>query len=148
MRSLVIVELEVVVESGGQVRYGSVLLDVDVLVLDRAPEPLNEDIVEDPTAAVHADANTRRLQLAGEIASGKLNALVRVEDFWLSVPERQAQGGQAEGAIKCVGQLPGDHEATEPVHDGDQIHEAQGHRHIGDVGCPDLIWSIDVQAAQ
>jgi hypothetical protein len=96
-RPLVIVELEVVVESGGQVRTVRVLVDGDVFVLDGAPERLNEAVVINPTSAVHADANTRCLQLAGEIASGKLNTLVRVEGGWLSVPERQAQGSQSKG---------------------------------------------------
>ena len=85
VRPLVIVELEVVVESGGQVRYRSVLLDVDILVLDRAPEPLNEDVIEDPTAAIHADTNACHRQLAGEITRSELNALVSVEDFRLAM---------------------------------------------------------------
>ena len=38
VRPLAVVELEVVVESDSQVRHQSVLLDIDVLVLDRAPE--------------------------------------------------------------------------------------------------------------
>ena len=49
------------------------------------------------------------------------------------MPERQAQCFQTEGTVKCVRQLPGDHEAAEPVHDSNEIHEAQGHRHVCDI---------------
>ena len=35
-----------------------------------------------------------------------------------------------------------------PVHDGDQIHKAPGHRDIGHVGRPDLVRAIDHEAPQ
>jgi hypothetical protein len=37
--------------------YGLVVVDIDVLILQRAPESLDEDIVEGPSSAVHADGN-------------------------------------------------------------------------------------------
>ena len=35
-----------------------------------------------------------------------------------------------------------------PVHDGDEIHEAFGHRNEADVACPDLIGSFNIQSSQ
>ncbi len=73
VRTLVIVMLEVDMQAGSKLRYRGVLLYVDVLVLDCAPEPLNEDVIENPTAAVHTNANFRRFQLAVEIVRSELS---------------------------------------------------------------------------
>lgn len=51
MRPFVVVELEVVAQAGSQGRNGSVFLDVDVFVLDDAPQALDKDVVKDATAA-------------------------------------------------------------------------------------------------
>jgi hypothetical protein len=32
-------------------------MQVDLFVLEAAPEPLDENVVEDPAAAIHADGN-------------------------------------------------------------------------------------------
>ena len=55
--------------------HRGILLDVNVLVLDRAPVSFNEDVVKDATMAIHANANLRRFQLAGEILRSELNAI-------------------------------------------------------------------------
>ena len=50
MWPLVVVEGEILRQPKQQLGKARVALEVDVLVLDRAPEPLDEDVVERPPA--------------------------------------------------------------------------------------------------
>ena len=61
MAALGVVELEVLGQATTQFRSGLVGLEVDVLVLHAAPQPLDENIVEPPPLTVHADLNARSL---------------------------------------------------------------------------------------
>jgi hypothetical protein len=49
-----------------RLRDRGVGLDVDVLILQATPQPLDENVVEVTTFAVHDDANTAGRQHAGE----------------------------------------------------------------------------------
>ena len=51
---------------------------VNLLIFDRAPQPLDKDVVHEAAASVHRDRDPRRLQLAGERRAGELRALVGV----------------------------------------------------------------------
>ena len=131
-----VVELEVVGQAVIELWDALVVPQVDVLVLHRAPEALDEGIVQSPTPAVHADEDLVCLEPLGELAAGELGTLVGVEDAGLVLSERAVQGLQAKARVEGVGQRPGEHIAAVPVDDGDQIQEPEGHRHIGDVGGP------------
>ena len=74
MRSFVIVQVKIVTQTDIEAEDGLVFFDVDVLVFDRAPQPLDEDVVKDAAAAVHADLDAGCLQLVGEVAGSKLAA--------------------------------------------------------------------------
>ena len=52
VRPLAVVEDEVVGQPEQQFRQAGVAAQVDVFVLDRAPQPLDENVVQRPTAAV------------------------------------------------------------------------------------------------
>src|SRR3978361_2356898 len=75
MRALGIVEIEV----GAQMLAGCadavVGLEVDILVLHAAPQPLHEDVVPPATLAVHALARADALHLADKIGAAALAAL-------------------------------------------------------------------------
>jgi hypothetical protein len=43
MRPFVVIQLEIIFQSGGQNGHGVVLVDVDVLVFDRPPQTLNNE---------------------------------------------------------------------------------------------------------
>ena len=148
MRPFVIVQLEVAFQAGGQSRHGSVFLDVNVFVLHGAPEAFDEDVVKGATTAVHADPNVGCFQGAGKVKGRELNALVGVKDVGLGITQGNLKRGQAKGTVQSVGELPGQDKATEPIHDGHQIHEASRHRNIGYVGAPDLVGSGDGQTTQ
>ena len=55
------------------------VVQVDHLVFERAPQPLDEDVVHAAAPAVHGDRDACILERAGEVEAGKLAALVGVE---------------------------------------------------------------------
>src|SRR5580704_6066444 len=66
---------------------GNVLIgiEVDFLVFETAPQPLDKDIVHAAAFAVHADRDAMPLQGAGKSVTGELAALVGIEDFRLAI---------------------------------------------------------------
>ncbi len=57
------------------------LVQVDCLILERAPEAFDEDVVHAPAPAVHGDRDTRVFEDTGEAEAGELAALVGVGDL-------------------------------------------------------------------
>ena len=124
-------------------------VEEDAFVFEAAPQPLNEDIVHPAAAAVHGDADAGVLQRRREGKAGELAPLIRVEDVGLAVAgNRLFKRCDAEVGIHRVRQPPGQHLATEPVHDGDEVKEAAPHRDIGHIRTPDLIRPLDRQMPQ
>src|SRR3990172_4411730 len=116
-----------------------VCLQVDLLVLYAAPQPLDEQVVGVPTLAVHANSDPMLSQDSSEGLAGELGALVTVEDLRHPLPEGFFQGLYAEVRVQSVGQLPVEHVPAVPVHDGYQVHETSGHGYVGDVRRPHLV---------
>jgi hypothetical protein len=82
-------------------------MKVNVLVLQRTPQPLNVDIVCPTAAAVHADLDTFLFQPASESFAGELAALVGIEDLGLAVQsERFVQRFDAEARVHGDRQSP------------------------------------------
>ena len=80
-----------------------VAFQIDVLVLQRAPEAFDEDVVHPAAAAVHRDADAGFDQHAREGRSGELAALVGVEDLGPAVPgQRLLQGLDARHEASIV----------------------------------------------
>ena len=61
------------------IRHGGVPFQIHVLVLDAAPEPFHKDIIQCPTAPVHADRDSFAFKHASKSFAGELAALVGVE---------------------------------------------------------------------
>ena len=86
------------------------------------------------------------LENVGKIIAGKLAALVRVEDLRRPVTLNGFfQRVNAETGIQCIGYPPRENSPGVPIHDGNQVHEATGHRDVGNIRCPCLIWPVDHQ---
>ena len=62
-----------------------IVVQVDLLVFDRAPEPLDEDVIQGPAATVHPDLNASLFQDRSERQGRKLDALIGVENLGWSV---------------------------------------------------------------
>ena len=143
-----VVEVEVCGQPILQLTHCVILVEIDVLVFDAAPQAFAEDVVKGAAAAIHADLNVGCAQSGSEGIGRELCALVGVEDFGPTLAERLAQGIETEDTVLGVGKLPGEHIATVPVDDSDQVHEATKHRYVGDVCAPDLVDVGNRQVAQ
>jgi hypothetical protein len=66
---------------------------VELLVLETAPEPFDEDVIDKAAAAVHPDGNPMGAQHVGEVVVGELAAPAGVKDLGLPVAERVLQAG-------------------------------------------------------
>src|SRR5439155_24550982 len=86
MRALVVEEGEVVADPASRLGYVVVRVQVDLLVFQRAPQSLDEDVVTPAALAVHADLHAAFLEPVDEVVAGKLRALVGGEDLRPAVP--------------------------------------------------------------
>ena len=149
MRPSHIVEIKVPRERAFEVAHALVGVQVDFLILHAAPQPLDEHVVHPAPLAIHAHPHCFGQQWRGEIVGGELASLVGVEDFGCtkachSVLERF----HAKCRVHDVAQAPSEHLATVEVQNRHQVGKALGHRHIGDVGGPDLVRPLDEDIAQ
>lgn len=81
VRARGVVEAEESLQPGCRVGDRVVGIQVDLLVLDTAPQPFDEHDVELTALAVHADTDAGLLEPADELTAGELTALVGVEDL-------------------------------------------------------------------
>src|SRR6266478_1783771 len=81
MEPLMVVEAEPVADAGTRLRHPRVISQVDLLVFQRAPQPLDKDVVQATPAAVHADDHAALGQHAGELLGSELRSLIAVEDL-------------------------------------------------------------------
>ena len=81
MPTLFVVEANPVVQA--VVEFGAAVkcMQVEVVMFDRPPEPLDEDVVLTSAAAVHANRDVVVFEKLGKGRAGKLGALIGVEDL-------------------------------------------------------------------
>ena len=80
-----VVEAQISADGGASLGDAGIGAQIDFLVLDRSPEPLDEDVVAPGALAVHADGNLGILQHLGEVDAGELRSLIRIEDLRLAM---------------------------------------------------------------
>src|SRR5262245_31286233 len=85
MWSSCVVEVQIASDQSAGLADAVVGAQIHLLVLDAAPQPLDEHIVAPGAPAVHADGDPVFDQHASECRAGELAALVRVEDLRLAV---------------------------------------------------------------
>ena len=81
MRTLPVVELEIARQLLACFGDALIRMQIDVLVLDATPQPLDEDVIDPTALAVHADLDAVVGQHLGEVGAGELAALVGIEDL-------------------------------------------------------------------
>ena len=81
MKPLHIVEEEIFDKATASLRYRYVLMEIDLLVLDRPPETLNKDIIVGPAATAHTNPDIPFLQPTGKLTASKLTPLIGIEDL-------------------------------------------------------------------
>ena len=67
-------------------RHRGISLEIVLLLFQAPPQPFDENIVQIPALAVHADQDTPVRQFAHKHGAGELHALVCIENFRLTVP--------------------------------------------------------------
>src|SRR5690349_4646245 len=107
MWPLAVIKREVLRQPDRQLGHGRVTLQVHVLMLDAAPQPFDEDVVQRPTTPVHADGYAFALKHAYESMARELHALVAVEHLRLAVrAQRIFQAVHAERRVHAVADAP------------------------------------------
>ena len=104
MGTLGVVEHEPLRKSPPQFHSGIKRSQIQVLVLERPPEPLDEDIVLYPASAAHAHGDGVGFQDSDESLARELRPLVCIEDFRDAVArDSLLQGSNAKLGIQGVG---------------------------------------------
>src|SRR6516164_4208104 len=102
-----VVEVEVTADRSARFAHAVVGSQIDLLVFDAAPQPLDEDVVPPSALAVHADGDRVLDQHTSESCSSELAALIRVEDVGLAVMrESVLQRLDAERRLHSCGLAP------------------------------------------
>ncbi len=100
-------------------------MEIDLLIFETLPQPLDKDIVPPPSGSIHADLNSMSPQKPGEFLAGELAALIRVENFWGTIAGDNLQHRvHTEIRGQRIGEPPRQHPATRPVEDRAAIDEA------------------------
>jgi len=121
-------------------------VQINALVLQALPQPLDHDVVHPPSLAVHRDPNAGLLENLDELDAGELAPLVGVEDPGAAIScQRLPKGRDAEVSFQRVRQPPGEDLSAVPVHDRNEIEKAPAHRDVADIRTQNLVWSVDRQ---
>ena len=121
----------------------------DVLVLDGAPQPLDERIVQCAAAAIHADADATLFQWPKKELAGELRALIGVEDLGLRIVNQSGiENLAAQPRIGRIGGGPTENETAEPIDDGSEVGETVLHPNIRNIAAPDVVYRVDGDAAE
>ena len=81
MKPLVIVKREVRSQVVHRICHALVIFDVHLLIFHTPPEALYKNVIERPSSAIPADANSGSLEPINKLSTGKLHALIVVEDL-------------------------------------------------------------------
>ena len=84
VRSVEVVEVEIAPQVLLSFAGAAIIIQIDLLVFDAAPEPFSEDVVRRAAVAIHADLDSRRQEPFGQTRAGDLTALIGVTDFLVS----------------------------------------------------------------
>ena len=120
-------------------------VQVHLLILDRSPEPFNENVVVATLSPRPADLDLLSLQSGHEAGCGELTALAGVEYLWSACASQcHLKSLQTELRVQAVRELPAEHIPGEEIHDRYQVEESFLEGDGGDIGGPHLIHSRDL----
>src|ERR1019366_8857078 len=85
MRPAGIVKVQIPTDRAPCLADRAIGMQIDLLVFDRTPQTLDDDVVAPSASAVHTDGNLFALQDAGEDLRSKLAALIGVEYLGLAI---------------------------------------------------------------
>src|SRR5829696_8061649 len=133
MRTATIVKVEIPTNRASRLTDGFVGSQIDLLVFDAFPEPLDEHVVAPGSFAIHADGDVVVGENAGEGRTSELRALVGVEDVRPAVTrESILQRLDAEGRLHRDRQPPRQDMTCRPIEHDSEVNETALHGDIGD----------------
>jgi len=118
----------------------SIHLQVHLLLLETAPDALNENVVRVPPLPIMADLYAQFPQQLQEGLAGELGTLIRVEHVRRPFAQCLFQGVYAEGAVPGVGEPSGQELPAVPAQDHLQVQKTPGHGNVRDIRRPHLVW--------
>src|ERR1700675_3263365 len=149
MRASSVVKVEIPADRISCLGDSFVGSQIDLLVFDAAPQPLNEHVVPPGPFAIHADSDAMAGKQTSERRARELRTLVGVEDFRPAMTsESILQRLDAESRLHRNRQPPRQNTTCRPVQHHGEIDEAVRHRNVRDVHGPDLVRPPDLDAAQ
>src|SRR5210317_836441 len=81
---------------------------IKILILQRPPKTLNENVILDTATTVHANLNMMRLEHIGKCGGSKLSPLIGVKDFRpAEAAKRLGKGLDTKFGIQSIGYPPG-----------------------------------------
>ena len=125
--------------------FGAVVfIEINLLCFQRAEPPLNHDVVRPPGLPVHALADMLPFKIAFIFFTGKLAALVAVQDGRHAIGrDGFFHGSEGRNGIQGVRQVPAYNLSAVPVNNRCEIHVAMIHLDVGDVHRPYLVGKLD-----
>jgi hypothetical protein len=123
------------------------LEQIDFLVFNRPPKPLDEHLVHPAPAAVPADFYSKIQQAFAPLCGGELAPLVGVENFRdpTGSGQRVFRSFQTETSFHGVGNGPTQQLARVPIYHRAPVGGAARHRHVGNIDAPDRLGSGHLQ---
>lgn len=147
MGTLPIVERHIACDALACLAWAGVVVEVDLLVLQAAPEALGKDVIQGSPFAIHTDLHASGLHALGVLRAGEVTALIAIPDPWCRHAERRLDGLQHERHLERLVKRPAHHVAGVPVKDGDQVHPTLPQADIGDVNAPNVVGEAGLHPA-
>jgi len=88
MWALAVVKAEEAFQRRSGFRNRAVSVQVHLIVFDRFPQPLDEDVIPPAASAVHADFDVAALQNTDEGRAGELTSLIGVHDLGATILQK------------------------------------------------------------
>ncbi len=132
-------------------RKRRVFTQVDFLAPHDSPQSLSDHVVHTSTRPVHTHRSPQVLQGASPHFTGKLAALIRVQNLRhtaCTALYRVSERSQTQLRVHHVRQPPPKHLSREPVPHRVQVGAAPRHSHIGNVRTPNVVRMPHLQVAQ
>lgn len=149
VRPPAVMEREVAPDARRRSGHGVVAMEIDLFVLERPPESLDEDILAPAALVVHAHLDGVLAHQPRNGHARELRALISVGDGRPAVArQRLLHHPDAQAAVERDGDPPAQEPAIPPIQDCCEIHEAVRHRNVRDVHGRDVIRPRDRATAQ
>ena len=85
MRPDLIVERQVLCHSLLGLMDGVIGVEIDLLIFETPPQPLDNDVVPPPPGSIHTDLNVMVFQEARKLLTGKLTPLIGIQNLWATI---------------------------------------------------------------